>query len=136
MGRIDLLNKANKPQWGKMTVAQMARHCALCEEYYCGGIYVKRSFLGRLLGKVAIKSILKDEASGFRKNAGAPPQLRAEETDLDLETEKANWKRLIGEYGSFKIEKFNHWFFGEMTKEQLGQLIYKHNDHHLRQFGV
>ncbi len=57
-------------------------------------------------------------------------------TDLDFETEKANWKQLIERYEAFNAKKFTHWFFGEMTKEQLGQFIYKHSDHHLKQFGA
>jgi hypothetical protein len=136
INRINSLNEASKAQWGKMTVAQMVRHCALCEEYYYGNITIKRSFPGRLLGRVAINSILKDDVNSFRKNASTPPPLKVSESHLDLETEKANWKNLIGKYETFKGEKFKHWFFGEMTKEQLGQFIYKHGDHHLRQFGV
>lgn len=136
VSRINSLNEASKAQWGKMTVAQMVRHCTLCEEYYYGNISVKRSFLGRLLGKIAIKSILKDDASGFRKNASTPLQFKVSEINLDLETEKANWKSFMEKYETFKNERFKHWFFGEMTKEQLGQFIYKHTDHHLRQFGV
>lgn len=136
IGRINSLNKASKAQWGKMTVAQMVKHCALCEQYYYGSINVKRSFPGRLFGKIAINGILKNEVSSFKKNAPTAPQFKVNEINLDVETEKANWKRLIEKYETFKSERINHWFFGEMTKEQLGQFIYKHDDHHLRQFGA
>jgi hypothetical protein len=134
--RINSLKEASKGQWGKMTVAQMVRHCTLCEEYYYGNIQVKRSFLGRLFGKTAINGILKNDASGLKKNAPSPSPFRVSEINLDLETEKANWKHLIEKYETFRSERFKHWFFGEITKEQLGQFIYKHGDHHLRQFGV
>jgi hypothetical protein len=136
ISRINSLNEASKARWGKMTVAQMVRHCTLCEEYYYGKVNIKRSFLGRIFGKIAINSILKDDATGFRKNSSTPLQLRVSQTNLDFETEKANWKNFIEKYETFKDERFKHWFFGEMTKEQLGQFIYKHGDHHLRQFGV
>ena len=134
--RINSLNEASKAQWGKMTVAQMVKHCTLCEEYYYGNIHVKRSFLGRLFGRTAISSILKDDVSGLKKNAPTPPQFRVSEINLDFEAEKSNWKKLMEKYETFKSERFQHWFFGEMTKEQLGQFIYKHSDHHLRQFGA
>jgi hypothetical protein len=134
--RINSLNEASKAQWGKMTVAQMVRHCRLCEEYYYGNIHIKRSFLGRLLGRVAINAILKDDVNSFRKNASTPSELKVNELTLDLETEKAGWKSLIEKYETFKSEGFKHWFFGEITKGQLGQFIYKHGDHHLRQFGA
>lgn len=121
---------------GKMTVVQMIKHCANCEEYYYGNIDVKRSFLGKLIGRIAIKRILKDDTSGMGKNAPTATRFKVVDTNLDFETEKANWIRLIKKYETFKKENFTHWFFGEMTQEQLGQFIYKHCDHHLRQFGV
>jgi hypothetical protein len=136
ISRINSLNGASKAAWGKMTVAQMVKHCSLCEGYYFGDVKIKRAFLGRLLGKVAINAILKDQESGFRKNSSTPGQLKVTDVHLDLETEKTKWKGLIERYGTFGGENFTHWFFGAMTKEQLGQFIYKHGDHHLRQFGV
>lgn len=134
--RISSLTNENKAQWGKMNVAQMVRHCATCEEYYYGNIEVKRSWLGRLLGKAAIKGILKDESTSFKKNAPTSPQFKVSDSNLDFEKERTNWKQLIERYASFANENFNHWFFGAMTKTQLGQFIYKHCDHHLKQFGA
>ena len=132
--RISLLKADSKPQWGEMTAAQMARHCALCDEYYFGNIKVKRAFLGRILGKVAINSILKDETTNMRRNSSTPPQFKVTENITDLETEKDRWKELINRYSIYKDGGFEHWFFGKLSNEQLGQLIYKHADHHLRQF--
>jgi hypothetical protein len=43
---------------------------------------------------------------------------------------------LLNEYAHYANPSFFHTFFGKMTKEQVGQLVYKHADHHLRQFGV
>lgn len=134
--RIDALTENSKPHWGKMTVQQMTRHCALCEEYYYGNVNVKRSFLGRLFGKMAIKAILRDENSSFKKNAPTPLQFRVKTDVGNLEAEKEKWKKLIGNYSTFNKEELTHWFFGKMTKNQLGQFIYKHCDHHLKQFGV
>ena len=136
VGRIKLLNENSKPQWGKMTVAQMVKHCSLCEEYYYGNIKIKRSFLGRVFGKRAINSILKDETTGIRKNAPTPPPFKVSTPDLNLEVERENWEKLINRYDTFAGENFTHWFFGKMSKNQLGEFIYKHCDHHLRQFGV
>ncbi len=136
IGRINTLSKNSTARWGKMTVAQMVKHCAKCEEYYYGNVKVKRSLHGRLFGKGAIKAILKDESSGFKKNAPTSPIFRVHEEDLDFEKERAAWRQLIERYETFNHETFTHWFFGDMTKEQLGQFIYKHCDHHLKQFGA
>lgn len=134
--RIRLLSDNSQPLWGKMTVGQMLRHCCLCEEYYFGNVKMKRSFLGRLLGQKAIKAILKDETSSLRKNSPSPGVFKVHETISNLNAEKQQWIALIERYSLFNQDDFTHWFFGRMTKEQLGQFIYKHADHHLKQFGV
>lgn len=136
VNRISLLNEGCKAKWGKMTVSQMVRHCALCEEYYYGNIKVNRSFLGRIFGQRAIAGILKNETGGLGKNAPTSPHFKVNDFSLNLEAEKENWKQLIVRYENFGNENFNHWFFGKMTKKQLGEFIYKHCDHHLHQFGI
>ena len=52
----------------------------------------------------------------------------------DIQAEKEKWIKLLGEYTGFSGEDFVHPFFGKLTKEQTGYLVYKHIDHHLRQF--
>lgn len=134
--RIGSLQADSKPHWGKMNVTQMVKHCCLCEEYYFGNIFIRRSVAGRIFGKIAIRGILKNEDSALKKNAPTSPQFIVTENIDDLENEKLKWKSLIERYTSFNKKEFTHWFFGTMTKEELGQFIYKHCDHHLRQFGA
>lgn len=134
--RIDSLTPNNSPLWGKMTVTQMVRHCARCEEYYYGNIKISRSLMGRIFGKLAINAILKNEHSNIRKNSTTPPPFKVTENISDLDSEKSKWKLLIERYDTFNGAEFTHWFFGRMTKEQLGQFIYKHCDHHLKQFNA
>lgn len=134
--RINSLDNNKQPIWGKMTVAQMVRHCILCEQYYQGDIKVKRSLLGRIYGQKAIKDILKDDTTSFGKDAPTLSVFLVNEDIEDLETEKQHWKSLLKKYESFNDTDFIHWFFGKMTKSQLGQFIYKHCDHHLKQFGA
>lgn len=136
LNRIDALQETNKAQWGKMTVAQMVKHCRLCDEYYFGNVSVPRSFLGRLVGKHAIGAILKNEASEMGRNAPTGKQFKVSDTHLNFATERENWKLVIIRYGTYSQESFVHWFFGRLSQQQLGELIYKHCDHHLRQFGV
>lgn len=134
ISRINSLGPNNHAQWGTMTTGQMIRHCILCEEYYMGKVAVKRSLLGRMLGKIAIKAILKEGA--IRKNASSPAQFKVTAPVQEVEQEKEKWKALIAEYGKYNHKNFVHWFFGPMTREQLGQFIYIHCNHHLKQFGV
>ncbi|HVW13436.1 MAG TPA: DUF1569 domain-containing protein [Mucilaginibacter sp.] len=130
--RIGTLTENSKALWGKMTVDQMIKHCTLYEEMATGKIEYKRAFIGRLFGKIALKQVLKDEAP-LARNTPTLPELRIKESG-DFSSEKAKWISLVGEYEHFTNTGFIHPFFGEMTKEQIGYMSYKHTDHHLRQF--
>jgi len=131
--RIGTLNENSKAQWGKMNVYQMLKHCTLAEEMYLGKKIYKRMFLGRLIGKMALKNITKDETP-MSRNAPTLSDFKIRETNGDFLSEKAKWIALLREYSHFENPGLVHWFFGEMTKEQLGYFVYKHVDHHLRQF--
>ena len=136
IGRIDTLNQHCKPGWGKMSVEQMVKHCILCEDYYIGMVVVKRSFIGRIIGKMALKGILKPENTMLRKNAPTAPIFLVAGPVNDLESQKNIWKVLIESYNNYPNQYFSHWFFGKMTKEQLGQFVYIHCNHHLTQFNA
>lgn len=131
--RIKTLDENSQAHWGKMNVCQMVKHCILSDELYLGKTQHKRVFLGRLIGKMALNGLLKDEEP-MRTNSPTSDAFKVKETDGNIFTEKAKWISVIEGYGSFSNPDFVHWFFGKMTKEQIGYLAYKHTDHHLRQF--
>ena len=133
IGRISTLNANSTAQWGKMNVYQMLRHCILCDEMFLGDKKYKQVFLGRLFGKRALNGFLKDETP-IKKNEPTSADFKIKETSGDIETEKKKWIALVGSYANYSNNDFVHWFFGKMTKEQIGQFDYKHIDHHLRQF--
>ena len=133
--RIESLNEHSKAQWGKMNVYQMLKHCVLCEEMYLGNKNYKRVFLGRLFGRMALKSLLKDETP-LKPGAPTGEPFKIKETAGDLTAEKNKWITLMQQYGSYSNDHYVHWFFGNMTREQVGWFAYKHTDHHLRQFNV
>ncbi|BAU55097.1 DinB family protein [Mucilaginibacter gotjawali] len=131
--RINNLNENSLAQWGKMNVYQTIKHCILADENYLGKRNYKRTFLGRVIGKIALKGMLKDDKP-MSRNAPTGKDFKITETKGNLAAEKAKWIASIREYGDFSNPGFVHWFFGKMTKEQVGYFAYKHNDHHLRQF--
>jgi len=135
INRISNLNESSSPQWGKMNVYQMLKHCVLCEEMYLGKKKYNRTFLGRIFGKMGLKNLLKDEKP-IGKNAPTSPYFKIREISGNVEEEKSKWIALIKEYQNFNNPDFEHWFFGKMTKEEVGYFVYKHTDHHLRQFNV
>lgn len=134
VSRIRTLGERNEAQWGKMNVYQMVRHCALCEELYLGKTRHKRAFIGRLFGRIGLKNILAEDKD-FPKSAPTSEMFKVKEADGNLEAEKERWIALLDEYQTYP-DSYVHWFFGKMTREQVGFFVYKHNDHHLRQFGA
>ena len=59
--RINKLDEHSTSQWGKMTVYQMIRHCAKWEDMLLGKTKYKQSLLGKIVGKFALKDMMKDE---------------------------------------------------------------------------
>lgn len=132
--RINALNENSVAQWGKMNIYQMIKHCILADENYLGKRNYKRAFLGRLIGNIALKSMLKDDRP-MGRNAPTSKDFKITETTGNLGAEKAKWIAQIRENANFSSPYFVHPFFGKMIREQIGILAYKHIDHHLRQFG-
>src|ERR1700712_3054015 len=129
--RINSLNENSTAQWGKMNVAQMMRHCNQWDEMALGKKNYKQSLLGKLFGKMGLKDMLKDEP--IKKNLPTVPSFKIKE-NVDFAEEKSKWIRLLNEYEHFSNDGFIHPFFGSLSKEQTGYMVYKHIDHHLRQF--
>ena len=131
INRINSLNENSTAQWGKMNVSQMIKHCSQWDEMALGKKKYKQSFLGKLFGKMGLKDMLKDEP--IKKNLPTVPSFKVKE-NLNVAEEKKKWIGLLEEYKDFSTDGFIHPFFGAMTKEQTGYVVYKHIDHHLRQF--
>ena len=135
ISRINSLDENSKAQWGKMDIYQMIKHCILCEEMYLGKTPYKRTFLGFLLGKLALQQLMKDDKPK-KRNSPTKDEFKISENRGNLLEDKLKWISLINEYENYSNQAFVHWFFGKMTKEQVGVSVYKHIDHHLRQFNV
>lgn len=134
INRINSLTPQSTAQWGKMNTYQMLQHCYLCDDMFLGKIKIKRVLIGRLIGGMLLKKILKDDKA-FGKNSPTAPILKIT-GDGDIEQQKKEWISRLEAYANYKTECFVHPFFGPMTQEQLGLFAYKHADHHLRQFGA
>ncbi len=131
--RIQQVSAQDKALWGKMDAYQMLKHCTLSEELFLGKKNYSRLFIGRLFGKMALSGILKN-ADPMKKNQPTHPEFKIKGSG-NAAMEKEKWMTLLQEYQHYPDKKLIHPFFGEMTKEQIGQYVAKHTDHHLRQFG-
>jgi hypothetical protein len=135
LARIDNLKQDSQRRWGKMDVAQMLAHCSASMEMATGQLVLKRLFIGRILGP-AFKSKYLDETP-LGKNS--PTDKNFIITDKKVfEQEKTRLKKLVQQFADGGIEKCTthpHSFFGNLTPRQWSIGMYKHLDHHLRQFG-
>ncbi|MEP6763197.1 MAG: DUF1569 domain-containing protein [Gemmatimonadaceae bacterium] len=135
--RLAKLQPTSERQWGKMNAPQMLAHTSMGVQMATGELKLPRVMIGRVLGPV-IKSLALKDDEPMRKNSPTVPAIVVSD-ERDLEVERAKLLKLIDQLvaaGSNKCTTHPHSFFGKLTGEQWGILMYKHLDHHLRQFGV
>lgn len=133
--RIDTLSPHSKPQWGSMQPAQMLAHCSAFQEIPMGESFPNRGLLGKLIGGF-VKPVFYNEKP-LPQNMSTIPTIEIKD-DRDFVAEKEKLKQKIITFqrnGPEKCSPHPHPFFGKLTPEQWGIGIYKHLDHHLKQFG-
>jgi hypothetical protein len=135
--RLRLLRAENERQWGKMNAAQAVAHCVGGLEQALGDRRPPRMPVGRFFGW-AIKRLALGNDAPMRRNSPTVPELVVADT-RDLDVERARLLALIDRVaagGPASCTTHPHSFFGRLTPQEWGVLMYKHLDHHLRQFGV
>lgn len=134
--RIDKLQPATQRQWGKMDVAQMMAHCSAALDMASGKLILPRLFIGRVIGPF-IKPIYSNDKPFSRGNPTDPKLVVADQRDFLREQQQLKVKvRQFHEGGEAKCTSHPHPFFGALTPREWGIGMYKHMDHHLRQFGA
>ena len=134
--RITALNPANQRQWGKMTLAQMVAHCTVGLQTATGECRPKRVWIGYLIGRLIKGKALGNETPLRRNTPTAREFLIA--GDPELEAEKQRLLEIVRRFalgGPQAASSHPHAFFGRLTGQEWAELMYKHLDHHLRQFG-
>ena len=133
--RLNELSAQSPATWGKMKVSQMLAHCSIALEVASGKRFPKRLLIGYVLGSM-LKHKFYNEAP-FDKNSPTDPTFVIKE-QRDFEKERAHLRLLIQSFheaGPEGCTTHPHSFFGKLTPEQWGIGMYKHLDHHFRQFG-
>jgi hypothetical protein len=134
--RLDQLTPVATPQWGKMDVSQMLAHCSNGMAMAMGTIKPKRTLIGKLIGPL-FRSVYSNDKP-FAKEGPTSDELRVTD-ECDFKKEKARLKELIiqfSNHGPEKVTNHPHPFFGPLTSSEWGIGMYKHLDHHFRQFNV
>jgi Protein of unknown function (DUF1569) len=136
ISRIDTLKPATQRQWGKMDVAQMMAHCSGALDMASGQLILPRLFIGRLIGPF-FKPIYTNEKPFSRSSPTDPKLIVSDKRDFLREQEQLKRKvRQFHEGGEGQCTRHPHPFFGELVPQAWSRGMYKHLDHHLRQFGA
>lgn len=138
--RMMRLRAESERVWGEMTVAQALAHCTAGVQMAMGEIKPKRAAAPANFIGLAIKPLVLGGDRPMRRNAPSVPELlRADPAQCDFERERVRLVEVIDEFvrrGAECCTRHPHPFFGAMTPQEWAILMYKHMDHHLRQFGV
>jgi len=136
--RVGKLGPQSERQWGKMTPPQMLAHCSLGMQWALGEVVPEKGALPvRLIGRLVKPMVFRNE-DPLRKNSPTAKSLVVAD-ERDMAKERDRLLGLIDKFaagGAAACTKHPHSFFGRMTPEEWAILMYKHLDHHLRQFGV
>jgi hypothetical protein len=135
LARIERLRPDSRRHWGKMTPAQMLAHCTAALAEACGEGATRQSLIGRLIGRIALKRALGERP--MPRNAPTDRTYRMTD-DRDFTVERERLTAIINRFaagGQAAADGQLHVFFGRLTGDEWGRLMYKHLDHHLRQFG-
>jgi hypothetical protein len=135
-GRIRALAPENRRLWGKMSAAQAMCHCGRPLETAIGDKPMKQAFIGKIIMPFIRKTIFSEKP--FGKSAPTDPAFVVA-GERELNAERDQLLTLIDRFvqrGPDAAGKETHSFFGKLSGAEWGELMYKHIDHHLQQFGA
>ena len=136
--RLAQLQPQSERRWGKMTAAQMLAHCSVSMQWAVGEVVPEKGPLPvRLLGRLIKPFVFRNDDPMRKNSPTAKSLIVSDQRDLALERDRLSG--LIDKFaaaGAAGCTTNPHSFFGSMTPDEWAILMYKHLDHHLRQFGV
>jgi hypothetical protein len=133
--RVRRLDPANTARWGKFSCPQMVTHLTDTIRMTLGELPVVAKGPS-LLRRTPVKQLV-IYALPFPKGAPTAPELlerRCAGIDGEKRDLEAAIARLAARAG--KREWPEHPAFGRLSPRAVGVLVYRHIDHHLRQFGA
>jgi hypothetical protein len=138
IARINQLTPSTQPQWGKMSVDKMLAHLNVAyETIYEPGKHPPPNFLLKPIMRLFVKPRVTGESPMPKNSPTAPYFIIA--SDKDFAAEKARlieYIRRTQQLGETEFDGKASLGFGPLNKAQWNNMLYKHLDHHLTQFGV
>jgi hypothetical protein len=135
--RIDKLTENTQGMWGKMTVGQMLSHCNVPYEQILGLNSIQPPLFMRIILKLFLKKSMVNEVPYKQNLPTAPSFIRSEQYEVAKEKERLkDLIKTIQEMGAEKLAGTPSLSLGILSAAEWNNLLYKHLDHHLKQFGV
>lgn len=134
--RLGSLAPDSARAWGRMTPAQACAHCRVPLLIVAGEASAKRPLFAKLVGRFARSAIHNDKP--FGKGLPTGPEFRMTD-DRDFDTERDGLVADVERFaagGPDGVAGVVHPFFGDISPDEWDRLMWKHLDHHLRQFGA
>lgn len=137
IARINQLKHDSSSLWGKMTVDQMLAHCNVTYEMIYENNPPKPNNITKLMMKLIFRGGMVNEKP-FKKNRPTSQAFIIKNRKV-FEDEKQrliyyiNKTLVLGETIFNDKESIS---FGRLSSQEWNNMLYKHLDHHLKQFGV
>ncbi len=133
--RVAALSPESRARWGTLDVGRMLAHLDLCADMALGNLSVKPA--GKWVFTVFPLKHLLLHVIPFPKGAPTASDLVGRAPDsLGAARDALIAKTLRLAAGGVEGAGPVHPLFGPLSRRQWCILVYKHSDHHLRQFGV
>lgn len=135
INKTKTINENTSSNWGKMNSAQMLQHLNKSLEILFTNKPIKRMFIGRIIGKLILKKALKNQQPIDKNSPTAPSFVADIKADFNKEqTLLLSYLEKLKKISEIDLNNKVHPFFGKMSGNEWNVLIYKHLDHHFKQF--
>lgn len=135
LDRITVLNELSQRKWGTMTINQMLQHCAI-QLKLALGLNNQSGFEGPSIMRTRIGRWLVIYVVPWSKGLPTPTKMNlinSKVSHFDFKKEQESLLELLDRV-YYDRNLYPHPFFGKLNEKDWGRLIWKHLDHHLKQF--
>lgn len=135
--RINQLNPESSALWGKMNVAQMLAHCNVTYEMMYENKHPKAGAFMKFILKMLVKPKVVNEEAYPQNSRTAPQFLIADARVFDEEKQRLiAYINKTQALGGAHFDQMESHSFGKLNTNEWNNMMYKHLNHHLGQFGV
>jgi Protein of unknown function (DUF1569) len=135
--RITQINNDSERLWGQMSPDQMLAHCCVPYEYIFDERKDAPPLFMRWMLRLFFKKAMVNEVPYRPNTPSAPMFIKKDRYDLEEQKKRLiRYLERVAELGPSHFEGKKQISLGKLSAEEWNGLLYKHLDHHLRQFGV